>query len=784
MKPHGAALALIGILGLVDAALAQSAAQIRSSAAQMAAQIDAKKAAGSLDGAAQSRAIEDLGKLALQFIELSEQTASRGSEKADREGLLGAYQAVATPLEALYDQSAGALDRMARKIMDEDGDLEALYESPEYRQGQTVGVQALYYLNWLRYYGARLFEGAVRKDMLEQAQRGFSEFTGGDKRSDLQLESVLGRGLCALELGNMEVAGHDLKMVADDPQVSAERRSKARLALLDGYVRHGKVNEAIKLSEQMLGQGGRDDNLVRYLRVRALLDGAKKSSGAEAERYRQQAMTQLDQLRKAGGVWAERAAALLASAVDDPKKWAGDANNPFARWELAKMLIAKNDYKQATPLLEELVKSNDPALQKIRSEAHYVLGLARFQAGQLDDAAKHLDAARQDDKAAYAADVAYLRFKAREGLAASSPEAAKAPEYASAVEDYVNGFANHKFAYEGLFRLGELRQAERRFAEAIDAYTKVKGDAGFELRALFGSLQCRFERLAEEGVDRNQVLAEIGAELPRFDQQSAEVDKRKAAVEPGQLNQMRAKVTLMKAVHINLQPDPSPQSVAGLLDDFEKRHPGQAQLYPQVARLRLMADQQLGRFARAETEVRTYGPQLLAEYGHAAIEDMAVGFIRQGARSGDAQANQQAQQVALRLYEVLPADDAASGNSKLTLAKLYENTGDTKKAAALYQEVLGMKSDSLTALRGAARLSEADQQLAQALGYWQQLTKAARPGDAPWYEGQYQSARLTNALGKPKDACSQLDQLKPAMPGLSDIELRAKLDELYRQICR
>jgi pentatricopeptide repeat protein len=768
---------------LGNAALAQSAAQIRSSAAQIAAQIDAKKASGSLDMAAQSRAIEDLGKLTLQFIELSEQTASRGSEKADRDSLLGVYQAIAAPLDGLYDQSAGALDRMARKIMDEDGDLEALYESPEYRQGQTVGAQALYYLNWLRYYGARLFDGAKRKEMLEQAQRGFSEFTGGEKRSELQLESVLGRGLSALELGNMEVAGHDLKLVADDPQVSAERRSKARLALLDGYVRHGKVSEAVKLSEQMLGQGGRDDNLVRYLRARALLDGAKKSSGAEAERYRQQAMTQMDQLRKAGGVWAERAAALLASAVDDPKKWAGDANSPFARWELAKMLIAKNDYKQATPLLEELVKSNDPALQRIRSEAHYFLGLARFQAGQLDEAAKHLDAAMQDDKAAYAADVAYLRFKAREALAAKSPEAAKAPEYVGAVEDYVKGFPSHKFAYEGLFRLGELRQAERRFAEAIDAYGKVKGDAGFELRALFGSLQCRFERLAEEGIDRNQVLAEIAADLPRFDQQSAEVDKRKAAVEPAQLNQMRAKVTLMKAVYSNLQPTPNPQAVADLLDDLEKRHPDQNDLFPQVARLRLLADQALGRFARAEAEVRRYGPRLLAEYGQAAIEELAVGFIRQGARSGDAQANQQAQQVALRLYELLPADDAAGG-SKLTLAKLYENTGDTKKAAALYQEVLDVKGDSLTALRGAARLSEADQQLAQSLGYWQQLTKAARPGDAPWYEGQYQSARLTAALGKPKEACAQLDQLKPAMPGLSDVELRGKLDDLYRRICR
>jgi len=775
------------LLILPEFAAAQSASQIRLSAQQIDTQIVAKTAANAFDTAAQQHAIEELGKLTVAFITLSDQAAHSGEGKAERESLLAAFEAVKHPLEKVYDQSAGVIERMTRQIMDEDGDLEALYETPEYKRGQVVGSQSLYYLNWLRYYGSRLFDGARRKELLEQAQRGFSEFAGGEKRSGLQVESVLGRGLCALELGDLELAGSDLKAVAADLQVPAEQRSKARLALLDGYVRNGRAAEAIKLSDQMLSEPQRSDaNLIRYLRARALLDGAGKATGGEGSRRRQEALAVLEQLRRAGGTWAERATALLAHSVDDPEKWAGDANNPFARWELAKMLIAKKDDKKATPLLEEVVKANDPALRPIKGEAQYYLGLARFRAGAMEDAASELDAALKAEKAPYAVDAAYLRFKAREALAAKSTEAATNPAYEEAVRDYVVQFPQHASAYEGYFRLGELLQARKQFDEAIAAYEKVKGDPGFELRALFATLQCRFERLQEAGAPRESVLEEIGREIPRLEQELVEAAKRQSDSDVVPLAPIRAKLTLMKAVYGNLLPDADPRAVIALLDGFEKRFPDQPDLYPQAARLRLAADQPLGRFTEAEADARSYGQALVGVYGAAAVEDLAVAFVREGARrnASDPLANESAQRVALILYEQLPADGENATRSRLTRAKLYENIGDFPKAAALYKDALGQKGDSLPALRGLARTEEAQNRIPGALAYWQQITTGTRPGDAPWYEGQYQTARLNSVLGKTKEACSQLEKLKPSMPGLSDIELRSKLDVLYRQVCK
>jgi pentatricopeptide repeat protein len=333
----------VGLVLPVRPAAAQSAGALRADARQIAGEIAAHKGAA-FDVAAQQRAVDRLGKLGLAYINLSDRTANAGAEGRDREALRSAYEAISAPLEEIYSQNSGNLERMAKRIMDEDGDLEALYETQPFKDAQLVASHALYFLNWLHYYGARLYDGAQRQQLLEKAQQGFSEFAVGDRRSELLIESLLGRGLCHLELGNTEFAVHDLDAVIRDPQASAERKAKARLALLDAYVRAGKVGDALKLSDQMLGSGDRaTDNLVRFLRIRALLAGAKTASGAEAARYRQQTLALMEQLRRAGPGWEEKMAALAATSIENPEKWSDKAASPFAQWELAKLLVQKGD---------------------------------------------------------------------------------------------------------------------------------------------------------------------------------------------------------------------------------------------------------------------------------------------------------------------------------------------------------------------------------------------------------------------------------------------------------
>jgi len=796
-RPPRTAL-LLGLLVLGGAcptgvARAQSASELRASGRDIAADITAQKSAGHFDAAAQQRAVERLGKLVLSFIDVSDRAANGGGESRERDALRAAYDAISAPLESIYGQNAATIERLTKQVMDDDGDLEALYDTPSFKEAQLVASQSLYFLDWLHYYGARLYDGAPRKELLEKAQHGFSEFAVGDRHSDLLVESLLGRGLCHLELGNTEFAVHDLQAVVSDAQASPERKAKARLALLDAYARSGNLNEVLKLSDQMLGSGSHgEDNLVRFIRARTLLEAAKKASGADAARERQQAMTALDQLRRAGGGWEEKAAALAASSIDNPEQFAANANSPFAKWELAKLLVQKGDYKQAMPLLEGFVASPDDALRSHQGEAHYFLGLAKFQAGQYQEAAEQLDAALKDDKAAYGADAAYMRFKAREALVAKSPSPDFSAAYEQAVREYLAKHPDHKSAFEAQFRLGEILQAQHKFADAIQAYAKVHGDPPFELRARFATLQCRFELLqatdARTGAaQRAALLTAIGTDLPQFDQQAAEYEKRGTKGDQLPLGAMRAKVAVMTAVYATLQPEPDERRVLAVLTGFETTHPDQQDLLPQVVRLRLTAELHLGRFSEAEAEVKAHGQLLQSTLGTAAIEDLAVGFVREGARRKNAEGaavNQAAEQVALQLYELLVTDSDSSSKRTLTLARLYENTDQLKKAADLYGEILRSNSDSAAALRGLGRIAEAENRLPDALGYWQRLTKVMRGGDAGWYESQYEVARLTNAMGKRQESCDQLQQLKPAMPGLSDADLRQRLGALYQQVCR
>ena len=768
---------------------AQEGSELRASADRIAAQIAAQDSAGQFDRAAQQAAIDQLGPLATDFIRLADKAAYAGGGAAQRDALRPVYASVAAPLEKVYQKNGAYLQSSTQKVIDEDGDLEALQDSEAYKNAQLVASQALYFLNWLNYYGSRLYDGKQSQYMLERAQAGFSEFAVGEEHNDLAVESLLGRGLCNLELGKMEYAVHDLTAVAKDEKASQERRNKARYALLDAYVRSGNVGQALPLSEELLAATSGDEaNWVRFLRIRALLDGAKKTGGGEGERYRQLALAMMEQLRRGGTAWAERVTALAQTEIQNPEEWSKKAESPFAKWELAKLLVQKNDYASALPLLEGVVASQDESLKSQMPEAHYILGLAKFKAGEYVESANQFDLAlNADAKASYAGDAAYVRFKALEAAVAVDPTAVEPERYENALRSFLKDYPEHASAFEAQFRLAEYMQAQGQYTQATATYAKVKGDPSFELQALFGTLQCSFGLLQDTPRDpgRKQLLEKISGELDRFEADVAAYEAKPPKDDQTPVKQMRAKVAIMKAVYLRQQPQVNQEAVVAALAGFEDKYGPQDDLLPQLVRLRLEAYQSLGRFAEAEAVVRKHGA-VIAKFEPAQVEQLAVGFIREGARRsgrGDKAANEAAQQVALRFYETLSAGESTSAKTQLTLARLYENTGKLDKARELYTKAIADSGDSVSALRGLARVAEAEHKNDEAIANWKKIADGTRPGDYPWYESRYEVARLTHAQGNDTEACKQLNELKPAMPGLSEADLRAKLDTLYKTAC-
>lgn len=774
------------VLGCVLAA--QSAGAISPAELSSQARTIAAELPGARGDAARERAVvEKLGQVVLTFVQISDAAAMGGK---GGEELRRLYETLLRPLEEVERSRVEAMEAGINKVIQDDGDLEALYDSAEYQESQQVAAHALYYLNWLRYYGALLHQGDDRKSRLRNARAGFGQFVTGDQETELLVESLLGRGLCALDLGDYSSAARDLERVEKSTKASAERRRKARLALLDTYVRSGNTAGALAQSATLLEDGSASDaNWVRFMRVRTLLD-VVTAGAAGATGHRREALVLMDRLRRAGPSWEKRITAVIQESFDDPSEWTAQANTPFAKWELARLFVQKEDYQGAMPLLAEVVGSGDPGLAKHQGEARYFLALGKLKAGAFAEAATLLEEALSEAYrehpafAGYQADATYVLFKAREAYAAETLAPDDIAKLEAAARALVESAGDHAAAFEARFRLAELLHARGEFAAAIDWYAQVEGDAAFEIQSAFGTVQSRFElyKLTAEGDERNQTLTLIGGDLDIFEQKLADVGDD--AGDTISLEAMGAKVAVMRAVHAKLQEQSDFAGMVEALAEFEERFPRQTDLLPQVVRLRIEAYRELGDLGAVRSELARFGDDLLATLGPEALEKIAVGLIRQGARSGGGVVNEEAQKAAIEIYRRLAGADGARARVSLTLARLLENTGAVLEAKGVYEKALANNPKSLSAQRGLARIAEAEGRHDDALDRWRTLSETVRAGDVVWYETNYEVARLEEVVGRTSDSCATLEAIRPSMPGLQDPELRAKLSTLYDQVCQ
>jgi len=788
----GIAIAVLGTAG--ERAGASTGGDLQNRAARVAAEIEAAKTAGRWDRAAQERVIAALAPLAVMLIEQIDRATLAGKSVSGDPALRAAYAAIAGPLEGIYGENSAKLVGMAKKVMDEDGDIEALYETLQWQEAQALATQALYYRNWVYFYGARLHDKETSRRLLEEAERGFSELAVGDRRSELLVESLLGRALCRLELGNTEWAVRDFRLAIDAKETSPERRAKAMLGLVDAYLRAGQVKEALRASAEFLEPDRRSamrpDELayLRFLRAKALLSAAEER-GSGAARERAEVLQLVEELRRAGKGWKERAESLLVASLEDPGRWAGQAQGAFAQWAIARVLIEKGEYERARPLLAALYASDDLEAKRQRPEVAYWLGVTEDQSGDFDQAGEHLRAALAVGGGEHRADATYLSFKVAEAKAAREPAPEALQQLRDAASAFVGEFPEHPSAYEGFLRLGELLQAEGSLSRAIEMYGRVKGDALFELKAEFGALQCRFERLAAAAPGspaRRSLLAEIGESLPRLLERADRLRQQKG-VAGGEAEAVLAKATALRAVYVEMTGG-SDSDILQALQGYEDRFPSAADALPVVFRLRLEALARSGRFADAQREVSHHATWVAGAEHAELLESLARRFLHAAAAAAKKGAEVQAQEarkVALRLYEIgLGEGTEPSSKSKLTLARLYQQTGERAKARALYEEVLASGGDSPAALRGLAQLAEEESQFSRAIELWQRCAAQAHPGDPAWYEAQYEIARATAAVGDRKSACALLEGLRPAMPGVRDADLRAKFAGLYAQACQ
>jgi TolA-binding protein len=612
-----AAVAAAIIALMATGALAASLADLRAQAQS------AGLSPGS-GGAGEQAAIDRLGRTALAFLDAVDSSDS---------GAVGTYEAIAGPLERSYEVHRRALDQMSKSVIDADGDMDAMADSPTYKEHQSLAAQALYYLNWLHYRGALLYGGAKRRDLLDKAAAGFGEFATASSDNPIVAESRLGRGLAYLEIDQVDWAITDFEAVTKMKSASPERIRKAQLALAESYIRVGRSGDALRASKQALdGATPGDQPRAQYTRARALLMGAASQPGQKAA-LQGEASSLLSQLQAAGGPWGARAAQVIRNGLDNPKNWAGpkakDVPPPPSDWDITKQLFTSGKFKEVIPKLEQVLAATDDDAKKNQAEARYLLGVAKYRSNDLAGAVVVFDQILAEKTGSYRDDAAYLRFKAREALYAADPSATNEPLYEKAITELLREFPKHKAAAEARFRLGEIRQRQEKYAEAEAEYAQVKGDASFELRAAFASAQCMVKTLeqAPEGSKPDYALmARARAALDAFWTRLTGHEKEFG---DAPVTDLSGQAALMSAYLAALSEKPEYVRALTWLDGFEEKYPKLASQRTQVVKLRLLALSRLGNLERGAVEA---GRPEVVNLDPTYLDDLATRFLTTAAR--------------------------------------------------------------------------------------------------------------------------------------------------------
>ena len=125
------------------------------------------------DAAAESALVDRLDTVCDDFHE----AAVRGAS------LRSSALALPKALQGNHDRYTKVLEAMQAEVIRVDGDLEAVQDSPAWRERELLAMRIQYRLNWVHFeLGARYESSSSRRDEhLRKARNGFGEFLGSGR---------------------------------------------------------------------------------------------------------------------------------------------------------------------------------------------------------------------------------------------------------------------------------------------------------------------------------------------------------------------------------------------------------------------------------------------------------------------------------------------------------------------------------------------------------------------------------------------------------------------------
>ena len=700
--------------------------------------------AAALAAAAPARAQEGGERATLAQLEQRSRAFYALLEHGERERAAATWPGLEADLARFRDGLQGRLDRMRDEVIERDGDLEELFRSPRFREPEVMSLVAAYHLAWVRYHGALLTgDAAKKKALLQKAVEGFSQFLLVNEVPEIYADSLYGRGLAFLELGDTAKAIEDLSAAAETPQVGA----KARAALEEARRRaSGRKAPAEEDPEALLAHLG---ELV------------PRAAGGDAAAEKQ-ATALARGLAARAGPWPARVSSLVAEKLGGGTP--AGVHSTYGLFLLAQLAVDRGRCDDVPPFAEASEAVHDAARARLRPEILYLDAGCRLNTGQARAAAERFATLlREFPVSGHARDAAYYRFRALDVARAS--DASLTPAYEQALDAYLSAYPSHDGAAEARYLLAELHRARGDCKRAEAEYGAV-GSGPFAARARLGGLECRVVSLGKGSEGRTEVLAAL-----------------RTFVRDASDKGLGARAALLGAVVAAGATPPDQGAVVALLDGFEKHYSDAQELHPRALELRLAARVATGQLAEAARDLeaflalRTDAAErrgTLARLGHALAT-----------RAERAAPAEQAPALALarRVYAVLVRESGDASN-RIVLADLDLRAGDAPAARALYEEVLKADAGSAEALRGAARAAAAQGDREHALAYWRSVLDASPPGGTAWYEARVAQVTLLAEDGQKAQACELLRAARGRATSAGGDQLEARLREMEPRVCR
>ena len=700
--------------------------------------------AAALAAAAPARAQEGGERATLAQLEQRSRAFYALLEHGERERAAATWPGLEADLARFQGGLQGRLDRMRDEVIERDGDLEELFRSPRFREPEVMSLVAAYHLAWVRYHGAQLTGDAAKKRaLLQKAVEGFSQFLLVNEVPEIYADSLYGRGLAFLELGDTAKAIEDLSAAADTPQVGA----KARAALEEARRRaSGRKGSAEEDPEALLARLG---------------DLLPRATGGDAA-VEKDATALARGLAARGGPWPARVSSLVAEKLGGGAP--AGVHSTYGLFLLAQLAVDRGRCDDVPPFAEASEAVHDAARARLRPEILYLDAGCRLNTGQAREAAERFATLlREFPDSGHARDAAYYRFRALDVARAS--DASLTPAYEQALDAYLSAYPRAEGAAEARYLLAELHRARGDCQRAGAEYGQV-GAGPFAARARLGDLECRVLTLGKGNEGRKEVLAAL-----------------RTFVHDASDKGLGARAALLGAAVAAGATPPDQGAVVELLDGFEQRYPDAKDLHPRALELRLAARVATGRLEEASRDLDAF---LALRAGAAERRGTLARVGRElAARAERAAPEEQAPALALarKVYTVL-ARESGDASSRIVLADLDLRAGDAAAARALYEEVLKTDGASAEALRGAARAAAAQGDRAHALAYWRSVLDASPPGGTAWYEARVAQVTLLAEDGQKAQACELLRAARGRATSAGGDQLEARLKEMEPRVCR